>query len=66
MQRLTGLRCRNIERWSNTLVGYVLADKAFYSHIKACAGRLWKPSCSLEIFSRENGFFFFKFGSKED
>jgi len=26
-----------------------------------CASRIWKPTCSLEIHSRENGYFFFKF-----
>jgi len=35
-------------------------------HIKASVLRMWKPKCSLDIFSRENGFFFFKFGTKEE
>ncbi|XP_020250145.1 uncharacterized protein LOC109827551 [Asparagus officinalis] len=56
----------NVEKWNNTLIGYVLGDKPFYSHLKGCVGRLWKVNCSLEIFSRENGFFFFKFGSSEE
>ena len=48
----------NINRWDNTLVGYVLGNKLYYHHLKACITRLWKPSCSLEIHSRENGYFF--------
>jgi len=34
-------------------------------HLKACITRIWKPSCSLEIHLRENGFFFFKFGDEQ-
>ncbi|XP_020272316.1 uncharacterized protein LOC109847499 [Asparagus officinalis] len=56
----------NVEKWNSTLIGYVLGDKPFYSHLKGCVGRLWKLTCSLEIYSRENGFFFFKFGSNEE
>ena len=29
----------NIGRWSNTLVEYVVGDKPFYMHLKACIGR---------------------------
>lgn len=57
---------KNVEKWSNTLVGYVMGDKPFYSYLRACVGRLWKLNGSLEIHSRENGFFFFKFGSREE
>jgi len=56
----------NIDKWSNTLVGYVIGNKPFYVHLKACISRLWKPKCSSDIFSRENGFFFFKFGSGDE
>jgi len=56
----------NIDRWANTLVGYVMGSKPFFLHIKACVTRLWKLSCSLEVFTRENGFFFFKFGTSEE
>jgi len=35
-------------------------------HLKASVTRMWKPKCSLEIFSRENGFFFFKYVTKEE
>ena len=56
----------NAYKWENTLVGYVLGDKPFYMHLKACVHRMWRPSCSLDIFSRENGYFFFKFGTKEE
>ena len=55
----------NVQWWNNTLVGYVPGDKPFYIHLKACVTRLWKP-CSLEIHSRENGFFYFRFGTKEE
>lgn len=37
----------------------------FYSHLRASVGRLWRPKCSMEIHSRENVFFFFKFSLKE-
>ena len=43
-----------VEKWKYTLTGYVLGDKPFYLHLKACVGRLWKPTCSLEIHSRKN------------
>jgi len=49
----------NVEKWKNTLVGYVLGDKPFYMHLKAFVGRMWKPNCSLEVHSRDNGYFFF-------
>jgi len=26
----------NVEKWKNTLVGYVLGNKPFYLHLKAC------------------------------
>lgn len=50
----------------NTLVGYVVGNKPFFLHLKSCVSRLWKPTCSLEIFSRKNGFFFFKFSTQEE
>jgi hypothetical protein len=56
----------NVNKWCNTLVGYVMGDRPFYSQLKGCVGRLWRPTCSLEIHSRENGYFFFKFGSKDE
>jgi len=42
----------------------VLGDKPYYMHLKACVSRLWKPTCSLDIPSRENGYFFFRSGLK--
>jgi len=56
----------NAQKWESTHIGYVLGDKTFYSHLKARVTRLWKPTCSLEIHSRENGYFFFKFGNTEE
>ena len=56
----------NIQKWDNTLVGYVLGYKPFYIHLKACVTRLWKPTRSLEVHSRENRFFFFQFGTKDE
>ena len=52
--------------WSNTRVGYVVGNKPFYMQLKACVKRMWNPTCSLEIHSRENGFFFFKFGDSNE
>jgi len=40
------------------MVGYVLGDRPFYMHLKTCVGRLWKPTCSLDVHLRENGYFF--------
>ena len=34
--------------------------------LKACVKRTWNPTCSLEIHSRENGFFFFRFGDSNE
>jgi len=56
----------NINRWDNTLVGYILGDKPYYVHLKACVTRLWKPTCPLEIHTRENGYFLFRFGNKDE
>jgi len=53
-----------VQRWSNTLVGYVLDDRLVYNHLKACLMGLWHPTCSLEVHSRENRYFFFKFGRR--
>jgi len=44
----------------------VLGDRPYYDHIKACVNILWRPKCLLDIHIRENGFFFFKFGSEEE
>lgn len=56
----------NISCWNHTLVGYVLGLKPFYLHLKTCVTRLWRPTCLLEVHSRENGFFLFHFGSGDD
>ena len=56
----------NVNKWSNTLVGYVMGNKPFFTHLKACVSRLWKPDCSLDIYSRENGFIFFRFETKSE
>ena len=41
-----------------------MGNKPFFLHLKACVGRPWRPNCSLDVYSRENGFFFFKFVNK--
>jgi len=48
----------NVNKWSNKLVGYVLGNKHFFTHLKACVGRTWKPACSLDVYSRGNDFTF--------
>jgi len=45
-----------------TIIRYIVGNKPFYLNLKACVTRLWKPSSSLDIHSRENVFSFFKFG----
>lgn len=35
------------------IMAYVVGSRPFYMHIKAFAMRLWKPTCSLEVDSRE-------------
>ena len=52
--------------WRNTLVGYVLGPKPFFHHLKAAVGRLWRPRGGVRVFSRENGYFFFKFDSESE
>ena len=47
-----------VNKWSYTLVGYVMGNKPFFMHLKTCVTRLWKQDCSLDIYSTENGFFF--------
>ena len=44
----------------------MVGNKPYYLNLKACVTRLWKPSCSLDIHSRENCFFFFKFGDSDE
>lgn len=56
----------NVKRWENTLVAYVLRSKPFYSHLKACLSRMWKLAGNLEVFSKKNWYFFFKFSLGED
>jgi len=41
-----------------------MGNKPFFMHLKACVTKLWKLDCSLDIYSRENGFFFLKFRTK--
>jgi len=43
-----------------------MGDKPFFLHLKACVSRIWRPKGSLEVYSRENNFFFFRFRLKED
>ena len=57
---------QNVKRWSNTLAGFVLGERPFNNHLKACVTRLWWPTCFLEIHSRENVFSFFQFGSEDE
>ena len=47
----------NINKWDNTLVGYVLGEKPYFFHLKACVMRLWKPTCPLDILTREMDIF---------
>lgn len=55
-----------LESWHNTIVLYVLGEKPFFGKLRAYAQRVWRPKGSFEIFSRENGFFFVRFGMDED
>jgi len=50
----------------NTLVGYVLGEKPNFFHLKACVTGLLKPSCSLDIHTRENGCYLSRFGTKDE
>jgi len=40
----------NVNKWSNTLVGFVMGNKPFSMHLKAYVSLLWKPDCSLDIY----------------
>lgn len=48
------------------MVGYVIGKQPYYPHLKAFASRIWKPKDRLDILTRDNGFFMFKFFSKDD
>lgn len=52
--------------WENTIVGYVVGKCPFYHSLYAFARRSWSLKGTLDVFSRENGFFLFKFGLEED
>lgn len=53
-------------QWTNTLVGYALGEQLYYHHLKAFVLRSWNPKGSLDVLTRDNGFFMFKFSMKED
>ena len=38
----------NIEKWRNTLVGYVVGNKPFYMQLKACVTRIWNSVEEVE------------------
>ena len=46
----------NVNKWSNTLVGYVMGNKSFFLHLKGCVSGLWKPNCFLDIFFQKKWF----------
>jgi len=41
----------HVNKWSNTLLGYIIENKPFFMYLKACVTRLWKLDCSLDIYS---------------
>ena len=43
-----------------------MGDKPFYIHLKACVKIICKPKGPVDVFSRENGCFFFIFGLQEN
>lgn len=52
--------------WSNIIVRYVVGKCPYYPNLCAFACRTWCPKGKLDVFSRDNGFFLFKFGLEED
>lgn len=57
---------RNVEQWSSTIVGFVLERRPYYVNLKRDLLRQWKPVGSLDVYSRENGIFLFKFSLEDD
>lgn len=43
-----------------------MSRRPYYLHLKAFVLPTWKPWGEIEIFSRENGYFLFKFNLAED
>lgn len=57
--------CLSCKQWDNSVIAYVVGSTPFYAHIKAFAARIWRPKGNIEVFSRENVFFLFRFDVKE-
>lgn len=53
-------------KWDNSVVLYVLGSKPYYPYFKAYIDRVWKPTGSFQIFSKDNGFYVVKFEEKND
>lgn len=51
--------------WENIIVGYVVGKRPYYPSLCAYARRAWSPKGKLDVFSRENGYFLFKFTLEE-
>lgn len=55
----------NEARWKYALAGYVMGAKPYFAHLLFFAIHSWNPSVA-KLFSRENEYFFFKFGCEAD
>lgn len=56
----------NEERWKNSLVEtveYVLECNSYVYHPKEVLLRLWTPKSNIQVFFKENDFFFFQFSN---
>ena len=47
----------SVEKWQNTLVGYVAGNRPFYVHLKTCVSKTWKVLALLR-FTQERVIFF--------
>lgn len=65
MPKLWRWKLQRMWRCENTLVGYVTGSKPFYSHIKACVIRMWKPSWNLEVYCTPKRLTTFTFNSHQ-
>lgn len=56
----------NKERWKNILVGYVVGSKPYVNHLKAAVLRMWKLKSNMQVFMRDNCYFFFQLSDGVD
>ena len=54
------------KEWESTLLGYFLGKKLPYSLVRNATSRFWGKQRLNDLLATENGYFFFKFNSREE